>query len=91
VTDASFTKIREISMAYRVPADWLGMMPGFDRLSGMNLTLTGRNLFTWTDYLGFDPDSGASGGDMGSAAASRQEGYSYPQFRTFTGTVEIIF
>jgi hypothetical protein len=91
VEDATFTKLREISMAYRLPADWLGAIPGLNRLNGLGFTVTGRNLYTWTDYLGYDPDSGASGGDLGSAAASRQEGYSYPQFRTFTGTIEIIF
>jgi TonB-linked SusC/RagA family outer membrane protein len=91
VEDATFTKLREVSLRYQLPGSILAKMPGLNRLSGMGFTVTGRNLFTWTDYDGFDPDSGASGGDLGSAAASRQEGYSYPQFRTFTGTIEIFF
>ena len=34
----------------------------------MNIALTGRNLFTWTDYTGYDPEIGKAGGDTGSAA-----------------------
>jgi TonB-linked SusC/RagA family outer membrane protein len=91
VEDGSFTKLREVSLTYRVAQDVLARVPVLDRLSGVGLSLTGRNLFTWTDYRGYDPDAGASGGAMNSAAVSRQEGYSYPQFRTFTGTIEFIF
>ena len=91
VEDATFTKLREVSLTYRVGQDLLSRLPIMDRFSSIGLTLTGRNLFTWTDYRGYDPDAGASGGAINSAAVTRQEGYSYPQFRTFTGTIEFIF
>lgn len=91
VEDGTFTKLREVSLSYRIGRDVLARVPGLDRLSGIGLNLTGRNLYVWTNYRGFDPDQGAGGGPINSPAVTRQEGYAYPQFRTFTGSIEIIF
>jgi TonB-linked SusC/RagA family outer membrane protein len=91
VEDGSFTKIREVSMGYRFNADQLAGVPGLDRFNGLGISVTGRNLFTWTDYRGFDPEVGKSGGDTGSSALARVEGYQYPNFRTFTAALELIF
>ncbi len=90
VEDGSFVKLREASVAYRFEQDRLAKM-GLSRLSGLGLSLTGRNLYTWTKYRGFDPEVGMSGGDTGSAAIARVEGYQYPNFRTYTLAVEVNF
>jgi hypothetical protein len=55
------------------------------------VSLSGRNLYTWTDYRGFDPEVGKSGGNTGSSAIARVEGYQYPNFRTWTAALELIF
>ncbi|HEU0012248.1 MAG TPA: SusC/RagA family TonB-linked outer membrane protein [Longimicrobium sp.] len=89
VEDASFVKLRELSLRYRFGADRLASLPG--NLDGLTLSLTGRNLKTWTDYRGFDPEVGKAGGDLGSAALARVEGYQYPNFRTWTLGVEVNF
>ncbi|HSW31038.1 MAG TPA: SusC/RagA family TonB-linked outer membrane protein [Longimicrobiales bacterium] len=91
VEDASFTKLREVSASYRFTGDQLAAVPGLARLSGLGITMSGRNLLTWTDYRGFDPETGRGGGDTGSAAIARVEGYQYPNFRTFTAAIELIF
>lgn len=91
VEDGTFTKLREVSASYRFSADQIAAIPGLDRFSGLGLTVTGRNLFTWTDYRGFDPEVGSGGGTVGSAAIARVEGYQYPNFRTFTAAIELIF
>ena len=56
--------------------------------SGRNvkLALIGRNLKTWTDYGGFDPES-SSHGDFN----YRIDGFRYPSYRQFTGMIEIGF
>jgi hypothetical protein len=91
VEDGTFTKIRELSVSYRFNTDQLSGIPGLDRFNGVGLTVDAQNLHTWTNYRGFDPEIGRSGGDTGSAALARVEGYQYPLFRTISATVELIF
>lgn len=58
--DASFTKLREVSVAYTVDASlarrWFGA-------SSMDIRLSGRNLAMWTKYTGIDPEANLSGTD----------------------------
>ena len=91
VEDGTFTKLREVSLSYRLSQDLLSGIPGLNRFNGIALNLVGRNLFTWSDYRGYDPDLGEGGGDTGSAAVARVDGYNYPNFRTITAAIEFIF
>lgn len=56
--NGSFTKLREVSVTYTVPQAVAARL-GADRLS---VTLAGRNLKTWTDYTGIDPEGFWAGG-----------------------------
>lgn len=86
VEDATFVKLRELSVSYTVSPDVLGFV-GLGRMArGAKLALIGRNLKTWTSYSGFDPDV-TSGGDFN----FRIDGFRYPNFRTISGQVEITF
>ncbi|MEO7647761.1 MAG: hypothetical protein ABIV11_05930, partial [Gemmatimonadaceae bacterium] len=86
VEDGSYVKLRELSVAYRLGNRAL-QVAGLDRFaSGIKLALIGRNLLTWSDYSGFDPEV-TSGTDFN----FRIDGFRYPNFRTFTGQVEITF
>ena len=91
VEDASFVKLRELAIGYQVPRSMLDRMPAMAGVHSLGLNLTGRNLFTWTGYTGFDPDVGSGGGQMGSAALARFEGHTYPPFRTWTLAVNLVF
>jgi hypothetical protein len=91
VEDGTFTKLREVAVSYRFGRDLIDRIPGLNRFNSIGLNLVGRNLFTWTDYRGYDPDLGEGGGDTGSAAVARVDGYNYPNFRTFTAAIEFIF
>jgi hypothetical protein len=91
VEDGSFVKLRELSARYRVGQGTLSGVPVFNNLSGVTLSLTGRNLMTWTNYRGYDPEVGRGGSNTGSAALARVEGYQYPPFRTWTLGVEVNF
>ena len=51
--DGSFFKLREISASYTLPERWAGAV-GAQRAA---ITVSGRNLHTWTDYTGLDPES----------------------------------
>jgi hypothetical protein len=50
--------------------------------------IVGRNLWTKTKYTGYDPEVAGLAGDPYSF---RFDTFSYPNFRTFTGLVEIAF
>jgi hypothetical protein len=50
------------------------------RLDGLSLTLAGRNLATWTDYSGLDPETVEGGGD---ANFSQSEFNTQPPVRYF--------
>ena len=52
IDDASFAKLRELSVGYTLPQR-LARMGGAERAT---LTVAGRNLHTWTKYPGLDPE-----------------------------------
>jgi TonB-dependent starch-binding outer membrane protein SusC len=52
IEDASFVKLRSASVRYTTSAPWLRNVGA----RSMVLELLGRNLFTWTDYTGYDPE-----------------------------------
>ena len=53
VEDASFVKLREVSLAYTIPQKYMDKIGFFEEVK---LSLIGRNLLTITDYLGWDPE-----------------------------------
>jgi TonB-linked SusC/RagA family outer membrane protein len=90
VEDGSFVKLRELSVGYRLGRSAMNALP-LRGIEGAALSLTGRNLLTFTNYRGFDPEVGRAGGETGSAALARIEGYQYPNFRTWTLVFELNF
>lgn len=54
IEDASYVKLREVSLTWRVPVNLLARAPG--RVRDASISLSGRNLVTWTDYTGLDPE-----------------------------------
>ena len=53
--DASFIKLRELSLSYDIPSSLIDNAL-FGGIGGARLTLSGRNLHTWTSYTGLDPE-----------------------------------
>lgn len=54
VEDASFMKLREVTLSYDVPGAVISRLGG--RVRTAQLSLSGRNLLTFTDYTGLDPE-----------------------------------
>ncbi|MGH7470682.1 MAG: SusC/RagA family TonB-linked outer membrane protein [Longimicrobiales bacterium] len=52
--DSGFFKLREASVSYRVPREFVNR---FMRAQSAQLTLSMRNLHTWTDFTGLDPET----------------------------------
>jgi TonB-linked SusC/RagA family outer membrane protein len=51
VEDASYLRLRNVTLAYTIPENSLN-----GKLDRLRLYLSGTNLFTKTDYLGFNPE-----------------------------------
>ena len=61
IDDASFTKLREVSVSYTLPDRWAAAM----RANRAVVSLAGRNLYTWTSYGGLEPEAMFLGGSRG--------------------------
>jgi TonB-linked SusC/RagA family outer membrane protein len=59
IEDATFVKWRELSIRFGIPES-MGARVG--ALRGAAISLSGRNLKTWTDYRGLDPEINETGG-----------------------------
>jgi len=54
VDDGSYVKLREVALSYALPT--------FSKfITGLNIALVGRNLYSWDHYNGFDPETSAGG------------------------------
>jgi len=63
--DGSFSKLREVSLTYTLPA---ALLRGYNSAS---ITLSGRDLYTWTKYAGIDPEVNANNIATSSATADQ--------------------
>ena len=88
VEKGDFMKLRELSVRYSLNPEWLdAIFRG--RVSGADINLIGRNLLTFTDYTGYDPE--VANGNGGSDVIGRIDSYQYPNFRTMTASLQLIF
>ena len=86
IEDASFFKLREISASYTLPDRWARAF-GAQRAA---VTVSGRNLHTWTSYTGLDPESQSSQGG-GSAALEFFDQAVTPTLAQFVTTISLNF
>jgi TonB-linked SusC/RagA family outer membrane protein len=85
VEDATFLKIREISLAYLFRNQALQGIGIGNLIHEARVSVSGRNLYTFTRYSGFDPEVAAGA----NATNFRVDEFTYPNFRTFTMSLEI--
>lgn len=86
VEDGGYMRLRELSLNYQVPQAAIKAA----RLSGFEtarIGLVGRNLWTKTNYSGYDPDVSGPGG--GNPFGYKVDYFSYPAYRTFTLMFEL--
>jgi TonB-linked SusC/RagA family outer membrane protein len=80
VQDASFIRLKSVTLGYQVP------LGSFKYIQSAKVYLSGENLFTFTDFDGFDPDANQSGTDV-----SKSSYNNYPLARVFRIGVNITF
>ena len=61
VEDASWTRLREITLSYALPTSLLDGVG----LNNLSIGITGRNLILWSPFEGADPDTNLTGASRG--------------------------
>ncbi|MBC9797026.1 SusC/RagA family TonB-linked outer membrane protein [Sinomicrobium weinanense] len=84
VEDASYVRVKNITLGYNLPQKLM------DRIGMSNLRIyaSATNLFTWTDYSGYDPEGNAYGGTTNIVGV---DDGNYPQTRTYTFGINLGF
>ena len=88
VEKGSYAKLKELAISYTLAQDQLRGIGFLHTLREMRLSFIARNLFTITNYSGLDPEVSGLAGDPFQV---RMDWFQYPQFRTFTGSIELGF
>ncbi len=83
VHETTYVRFRELSLSYSLPASLL--QNSF--LEAVNISLIGRNLFLWTKYPNFDPETSTTGAVNGQGI----EYVAHPQIASFGGRLNITF
>ena len=84
IEDGSYVKLKSVSFGYNLPSKFSEQL----RVKNLRLFITGQNLFTWTNYTGYDPD--VSVGKFG-ALTPNLDYSAYPQSTTLMTGIDIIF
>lgn len=84
VEDASWTRLRYLSLSYRIPAKVLKT----NVIKGASVTFTGNNLILWTRYSGFDPETSSM---PAGSNADGFTGFSYPAIRSYLFSINLDF
>lgn len=72
--DRSFVRIQDVNFSYTFSKAMLGKLP----LEDLRLYVSGKNLYTFTKWTGYDPENATSIGD-------------FPMLRTFTLGIDLKF
>ena len=83
--DASYVRLKQLTFAYNLPSSILSKA----KISSTRIYLTGVNLFTWTNYTGWDPEVNTDyrAGNINQGA----DFYAAPQIRSITFGLNIGF
>ena len=90
VEDGTYVKLREASLRYTFSEDQIENWFGALGMQGLSINVIGRNLLTFTDYQGYDPEAGGNGG-VGSSVLGRVDDFGYPNFRSLSAAMQVIF
>lgn len=87
VEDGSYVRLRELAVNWQLPTALVRTLR-LGQVQAPRIGLVGRNLWTSTNYSGYDPD--VSGG-AGRPFTYRVDNFSYPAYRSLTAMFEFGF
>jgi len=77
IEDGSYVRLRNVTLGYSLPQNILGN----SGIKGVNLYISGQNLWISTEYSGFDPEMDENGSEF----------FRYPVGRSFTFGLDLSF
>jgi TonB-linked SusC/RagA family outer membrane protein len=83
VHETSYVRFRELSLGYSLPTTWLRNT----FLQNASLSVVGRNLFLWSKYPNFDPETSTTGAVNGQGL----EYVAHPQIASFGARLNVVF
>jgi TonB-linked SusC/RagA family outer membrane protein len=83
--DATFVKLREVTFMYNLPKQWVSAIP---KVQSARLSISGRNLLTFTSYSGLDPEVSNFGNQ---AIARNIDVAPFPPSRSFWTSLDVGF
>ena len=83
IFDTSWLRLRELTVSYSLPKSMLSNL----FLQGVDISLTGRNLWLSTDYPGIDPETNLTGSSNGFGL----DYFNQPNSRSYNATVVLTF
>lgn len=83
IEDGSYLRLKNLQIGYNMPQDLIN-----GAISSLRVYVGARNLLTFTDYSGFDPEIGNAGGSNLSAGVDNDV---FPQARTFLVGLNVSF
>ncbi len=86
IENGSFIRLADVTFSYALPASLLKPL----RMSALSVFVTGRNLKTWTNYSGYDPEVNNSTGSA-SYLLPGLDNFAYPIAKSFSGGLNITF
>jgi TonB-linked SusC/RagA family outer membrane protein len=84
IEDGSFLRLKNIALGYSLPKRLLGKA----NISNLRVYAQAQNLFTWTKYKGFDPESNFAGTSNTTLGV---DFYTFPQMRQVTFGLNLTF
>ncbi len=84
IEDGSYLRLQTVNVAYNVPAQYLSKY----KISGIKMYINLQNIYTFTNYSGFDPEIGTS---QTSDYVMGLDNGRYPSPRTYTFGINLTF
>ena len=83
IQDATFVRLRELSLSYTLPPKWARAL----RATAASVTVAGQNLALWTKYEGYDPEVVSNA----VALLNRDDFFTQPPVRRYVFRVNLTF
>src|SRR5690606_5562668 len=80
-SDASFTRLKDVTLSYTLPGSFVEKIG----IGNVQVYASGRNLYTWTNWVGWDPES------RDITRGSEFADLNYPMVRSFVFGANITF
>ncbi len=90
VEDGSYLKLRELSFYYTISDKTIKNLSK-SYLKNVRIGILGRNLLTFTKYSGWDPEVSTPGANGSGATSYIVDMFNYPNYRTYSVTLELNF